>query len=145
MTKVLAKGLLSIGPNTDVIPTLEKSSSAITPSDRPPITATPISVRSTISAVKACKPNAAPTTRKLILRLAEDSEKAMARMAATPARLSRMDVILSFTAATMPLVCPETDPIPGCRQAGRRSQPRRAWQFAGPVASREDDADRAGR
>ena len=84
---------------TLAMPILEKSRSAITPLDNPPITATPASVRNTIRAVIACKANADPTTRRLILRRPEDSAKAMARMAKTPTRLSRVDVILPFTAA----------------------------------------------
>jgi len=126
--------LLSIGPNTDVIPTLEKSSSAMTPLESPPITATPASVRSTISAVIACSAKAALTTRRLILRRAEDSAKAMARMASTPARLSKVDVILSFTAADCPSVaCGVVTPV-ARRPPARHTTPP-AWQFAKVVAS----------
>jgi hypothetical protein len=92
------------GPKTLTIPTFEKSSSAITPEESPPITATPASVRRTTSAVTACSAKADPTTRRLILRRLDDSAKAMARMANTPTRLSKVDVRLSFTVAIGPSI-----------------------------------------
>jgi hypothetical protein len=95
---------LSAGDKAHAIVTFSLERASITPPANPPITATPASLRSTTSAVIVCSAKAEPTTRRLILRLADDSAKAMARMATTPARLGRMDVILSFTAANCPSI-----------------------------------------
>ena len=64
----------------------------------PLITVTPTGVRSTKTAITACSAKAAPTMRRLMLRLPEDNSKAKAKMARMPSRLNPADATKSFTA-----------------------------------------------